>query len=183
MLTAANPVLEAARIYWRDLPHPVNIPDFLLIEATEIPRLILPHMIIAEITRANFDLGRLRLCGHEIARWFRESPEGMDTRSFAALTDPAYTNHMRNLLAELIQRRKPIYCQSVYTLPGLEGGDAPLVVTAERLVLPLADGGTAVECAIIVQTLSASDNRAGPIRMLPPEPGIPVKHGPFEPVA
>lgn len=180
MIMAANPVLKAALEFWRGLPQPVNIPDIRLLDATTIPRAILPHLIIAETTRANFDLSRVRLCGSEIARWFREMPEGMDARAYGALTDPDYMRHMRDLMAELIQRRKPIYYRSVYTLPGLTEGAAENVVTAERLVLPMADGGTPVECVVIVQTLHASDNRAGPIRILPPEPGIKVQHDPFE---
>jgi len=187
MLLAGNPVLQAARDYWRALPKPVNIPDIRLLEAAAIPRIILPHLLIAEITGGNFDLGRLRLCGHEIARWFRELPEGMDARAFAAQTAPAYTRHLRDLLAELLQRRQPLYCQSVYTLPGPVAGAgadaAGNVVTAERIVLPLADGATAVECAIIVETLTARDDSAGPLRLLPPPPGIAVSHGPIEPAA
>ncbi len=180
MLLAANPVLEAAQIFWRALPKPVNIPDIRLLDAAKIPRIILPHIIIAEVSRGSFDLGCFRLCGHEIARWFRELPEGMDAQSFAGLTDPAYVRHMRDLLAEVIQRRQPIYCKSIYTLPPLEPGEPDNVITAERLVLPMADGATAVECTIIVQTLTASDSRAGPLRLLPPEPGMTVSHGPFE---
>ncbi|MCW0234130.1 MAG: hypothetical protein OJJ21_11065 [Ferrovibrio sp.] len=183
MILEANPVLQTALEFWRDLPKPVNIPDIRLLDVAAIPRALLPHLIIAETTNANFDLSRLRLVGAEIARWFREMPEGMDARAYGALTDPAYIRHMRDLMAELIQRRKPIYCRSVYTLPGLTEGDAENIVTAERLVLPLADGATAVECVIVVETLHASDSRAGPIRMLPPEPGIRVQHDPFEPVA
>src|SRR3546814_9098240 len=88
-----------------------------------------PHVMIAEITRGNFDLGQLRLCGHEIARWFRDMPEGMSARDFAALTDAAYMRYMRDLLAELIQRRRPLYCQSVYTLPPEPGAaTAPAAV-------------------------------------------------------
>lgn len=180
MSLEANPVLKAARDFWRTLPMPVNIPDIRLLDVTTIPRIILPHLLIAETTRANFDLGRLKLCGAEIARWFREMPEGMDVKAFGALTDPTYMHHMRDLMAELIQRRKPLYCRSVYTLPGLTDGDPENTVTAERLVMPLADGATAVECIIVVETLQASDSRAGPIRMLPPEPGTRVHHDPFE---
>ena len=72
MLLAANPVLEAAQTFWRALPKPVNIPDIRLLDAATIPRIILPHIIIAEVNRGSFDLGRFRLCGHEIVRWFRE---------------------------------------------------------------------------------------------------------------
>ncbi|MFN4276879.1 MAG: hypothetical protein ACK4FJ_11315 [Ferrovibrio sp.] len=180
MLLAANPVLEAAQMFWRALPKPVNIPDIRLLDAATIPRIILPHIIIAEVNRGSFDLGRFRLCGHEIARWFREMPEGMDAATFAGLADPGYVTYMRDLLAEVIQWRKPVYCKSVYTLPPLEPGETDNVITAERLVLPLADGATAVECTIIVETLTARDSRAGPLRLLPPEPGVTVKHGPFE---
>src|SRR3546814_5338872 len=83
-----------------------------------------PYTTRFRSTRGNFDLGQLRLCGHEIARWFRDMPEGMSARDFAALTDAAYMRYMRDLLAELIQRRRPLYCQSVYTLPP-EPGAAP----------------------------------------------------------
>lgn len=182
MLLDANPVLKTAQDFWRSLPQPVNIPDIRLLDVTTIPPAILPHLIIAETTRANFDLSRLRLCGNEIARWFRELPEGMDAKAFGALTDPAYMRHMRDLMAELIQRRKPIYCRSLYTLPGLTDAGAENIVTAERVVLPFAEGATAVECVIVVETLQATDSRAGPIRMLPPEPGIKVQHEPFESV-
>lgn len=204
MLLAGNPVLQAARDYWSGLPKPVNIPDIRLIDPLAIPRAILPHVIIAELARGNFDLGRLRLCGHEITRWFRDMPEGMDAAEFAALTAPAYTRHMRDMVAELIQRRRPLYCQSVYTLPA-PGGDAPAmtmpaaaggggavaaaevaaetVVTAERVVLPLADGGVAVECLIVVETLSVRGDDGGPFPLLPPAAGVAVRHGPFEVVA
>lgn len=216
MQLAGKPVLQAARDYWRDLPKPVNIPDFRLIDPLAIPRIILPHVLIAEIARSNFDLGQLRLCGHEIARWFRDMPEGMSTQDFAALTDAAYIRHMRDLLAELIQRRRPLYCQSVYTLPpdfGAAPAPAPAaaaksadagsaaragalavaeppaaaatVVTAERVVLPLADGGVAVECVIMVEILSVTGPLAGagPLPLLPPTAGVAVSHGPFELVA
>ncbi|MEK9969809.1 MAG: hypothetical protein VW600_11780 [Ferrovibrio sp.] len=180
MILAGNPVLKLARDFWRGLPMPVNIPDIRLLDPATIPRALLPHLIIAETTHANFDLSRLRLVGSEIARWFRELPEGMDAKAFGALTDPAYMRHMRDLMAELIQRRRPVYCRSIYTLPGLTTDDAPNTVTAERLVLPLADGATAVECVIVAQTLQASDFRAGPLRILPPQPGTEVHHDDFE---
>jgi hypothetical protein len=180
MILAGNPVLTTARDFWRGLPMPFNIPDIRLLDPASIPPLILPHLIIAETTMANFDLSRLRLVGSEIARWFREMPEGMDARAYGALTDRAYMQHMRDLLAELIQRRKPVYCRSVYTLPGLTADDAPNIVTAERLALPMGDGAPTVGCVMIVETLHASDFRAGPLRILPPEPGIAVVHDDFE---
>lgn len=199
MLLAGNPVLQAARDYWCGLPKPVNIPDFRLINPIEIPRVILPHVVIVEVTNGNFDFGRIRLCGHEIARWFREMPEGLDAADYAAMTSPAYIRHLRDLQAELIQRRRPLYCQSIYTLPGEAAPDVPpdaadggtvvverttteTIVTAERLVLPLADGATAVECVILVETLSASGAMDGPLPLLPPAPGVTVTHGPIEPV-
>jgi hypothetical protein len=180
MILEGNPVLKLAHDFWRALPTPVNIPDIRLLDPATIPRALLPHLIIAETTNANFDLSRLRLVGSEIARWFREMPEGMDAKAFGALTDPAYIRHLRDLMAELIQRRKPVYCRSIFTLPGLTPDDAPNIVTAERLALPLADGATAVECVIVVETLHASDFRAGPLRILPPEPGVAVQHSEFE---
>jgi hypothetical protein len=180
MTLAANPVLQTALDFWRRLPQPVNIPDIRLLDVATIPRVLLPHLIIAETTDANFDLSHLRLCGSEIARWFRALPDGMDAKAYGALTDSAYMRHMRALMAKLVEHRKPVYCRSIYTLPGLTDDVAENIVTAERLVLPLADGATAVECVIIVETLQASDSRAGPLRMLPPEPGIAVRHDPFE---
>src|SRR3546814_14970642 len=115
---------------------------------------------------------------------------------------------MRDLLAELIQRRRPLYCQSVYTLPP-EPGAAPApaavtgtavtrgaargsmvavaeppaaagtVVTAERVVLPLADGGVSVECVIMVETLSVTGllAEATPLPLLPPAAGVAVSPG------
>lgn len=180
MIIAANPVLQAAHDFWCSLPQPVNIPDIRLLDVATIPRVILPHLVIAEVTRANFDFGRLRLCGSEITRWFREMPEGMDVKQLAGLTDPLYIRHLRDLMAELIQRRKPIYNRSFYTLPGLTEDDPENLVTTERLVLPMADGGTPVECVVMVQTLHASDSRTAPIRFLPPEPGLAMRHDPFE---
>ncbi|MBS4049169.1 MAG: hypothetical protein KG075_22690 [Alphaproteobacteria bacterium] len=182
MILEGNPVLKAARDFWRDLPKPVNIPDIRLLDVTTIPREILPHLIIAETTHANFDLSRFRLVGSEIARWFRTMPEGMDVKAYGALTDPAYLRHMRDMLAELIQRRRPIYCRSIYTLPA-EGDLPATIVTAERLALPMADGETVVGCVIIVETLHATGGREGPLQLLPPERGIEVRHDPVEAVA
>lgn len=182
MILEGNPVLKAARDFWRGLPHPVNIPDIRLLDVATIPREILPHLIIAETTHANFDLSRFRLVGSEIARWFRALPEGMDAKAYGALTDPAYIRHMRDMLAELIQRRRPLYCRSIYTLPAA-GDSAATIVTAERLVLPMADGGTAVGCVIIVETLHAAGGREGPLQLLPPAPEVTVRHDPVEVVA
>lgn len=182
MILEGNPVLKAARDFWRSLPQPVNIPDIRLLDVATIPREILPHLIIAETTNANFDLSRFRLVGSEIARWFRSLPEGMDARRYGELTDPAYIRHMRDMLAELIQRRRPIYCRSIYTLPA-EGELPATIVTAERLALPMADGATAVGCVIIVETLHATGGRDGPLQILPPPPCVNVRHDPVEVVA
>lgn len=180
MTLDANPVLKAAHDFWCSLPRPLGLPDIRQLDATAIPRKVLPHLIVAETTGADFNLGRLRLAGAEITRWFRELPEGMDAAQYGRLTDAAYIRHMRDLLAELLQHRRPVFCRSFYTLPGLTAGDPPNVVTAERLVLPLADGSHALGCVMVAETLAASDFRAGPLRILPPEPGIEVRHGPFE---
>jgi hypothetical protein len=179
MLLSANPVLEAAHVYWRSLPRAVNIPDIRLIDPATLPREILPHILIAAVSRGNFDLGQLRLCGHEIARWFRDEPEGMAAAALARQNRP-YADYMRQLVTELVRHRQPIYSQSVYTLPGLTDPAESMLVTAERLALPMADGGTAVECIVMVETLSATDDRAGPLRILPPDPTIPMRNGPFE---
>jgi hypothetical protein len=182
MILEGNPVLKAARDFWRSLPQPVNIPDIRLLDVATIPREILPHLVIAETTNGNFDLSRFRLVGSEIARWFRAIPEGMDAKAYGQLTDPAYVRHMRDMLAELIQRRRPIYCRSIYTLPETDSL-AGTIVTAERLALPMADGATAVGCVVIVETLHATGGLSGPLRILPPEPGIDVRHDPVEAVA
>lgn len=181
MILEGNPVLKRACDFWRSQPQPVNIPDIRLLDAASIPREILPHLIIAETLNANFDLSRLRLVGGEIARWFRAMPEGMDARAYGELTDPDYIRHMRDLLAELIQRRRPVYARSLYTLPPVEGM-ATTIVTAERVVLPMADGATAVGCVMIVETLHAAGGQDGPLRLLPPERGVIVQHDEFEPV-
>lgn len=179
MILEGNPVLKAARDFWRSLPQPVNIPDIRLLDVATIPREILPHLIIAETTNANFDLSRFRLVGTEIARWFREMPEGMDAKAYGQLTDPAYIRHMRDTLAELIQRRRPIYCRSLYTLPA--AGDMPAtMVTAERLAMPMADGATAVGCVMIVETLHVTGDLEGPLRLLPPERHVVVRHDALE---
>lgn len=181
MIFEGNPVLKAAHDFWRSLPQPVNIPDIRLLDVAAIPREILPHLVIAETTNGNFDLSRFRLVGSEIARWFRTMPEGMDAKAYGQLTDPAYTRHMRDMLAELIQRRRPIYSRSLFTLPPIDGV-ASTIVTAERVLLPMADGATAVGCVIIVETLHATGGLSGPLRLLPPERGVIVQHDELEPV-
>ncbi len=182
MILEGNPVLKAARDFWRTLPQPVNIPDIRLLDVATIPREILPHLVIVEATNANFDLSRCRLVGSEISRWFRAMPEGMDPRGYGELTDPAYIRYMRDVVAELIQRRKPIYCRSVYTLPADDAVAPSAIVTAERVVMPMADGATAVECIMLVETLHASGGAEGPLQILPPWPGIAVHHDAIEPV-
>lgn len=174
-----NPVLRAAHDFWCGLPQPLGLPDIRQLNASAIPRNVLPHLIVAETTGVDFNLGRMRLAGSEITRWFRELPEGMDAAQYGRLTDAAYIRHMRDLLAELLHHRRPVYCCSTYLLPGLTGADPPNTITAERLVLPLADGSHALACLMVAETLTASDFRAGPLRLLPPEPGIEVHHGPF----
>jgi hypothetical protein len=182
MILEANPILKAASDFWRDLPKPVNIPDICLLDVATIPREILPHLVIVESTHANFDLSRCRLVGSEISRWFRAMPEGMDTKAYGELTDPAYIRYMRDVVAELIQRRRPIYCRSVYTLPADDSMAPSAIITAERIALPMADGATAVECIILVETLHASGDVEGPLQILPPRPGITVRHDAIEAV-
>lgn len=190
-MTLANPVLNAALDFWRRLPaQPAGLPDIRRLDPAAIPQLVLPHLIVAETTGADFNLSRLRLAGAEITRWFRILPEGLDAAAYGSLTTPAYLQHMRDLLAELVRQRRPVFYCSRYILPGLTTGDPPNTVTAERLALPLAHsdrsgddqsgGGDAVGCVMVAETLTASDFRAGPLRLLPPEPGIEVRHGPFE---
>lgn len=195
-MTLDNPVLRAALDFWRSLPsQPAGIPDIRRLDPAAIPQLLLPHLIVAETTGADFNLSRLRLAGAEITRWFRILPEGLDAAAYGSLTTPAYLQHMRDLLAELVRQRRPVYCRSLYILPGLTTGDPPNTVTAERLALPMAHSdrsggdrsggdrsgdGDAVGCVMVAETLTASDFRAGPLRLLPPEPGIEVRHGPFE---
>lgn len=195
MTLDANPVLRAAHDFWRGLRQTIGLPDIRQLDAAAIPRNVLPHLIVAEIAQGDFNLSRLRLAGAEITRWFRELPEDLDAVAYARLTDPAYLQHMRDLLAELVQHRRPVYCRSTYILDGLTTGDPPNIVTCDRLALPMAHGsgahgsgahdggahgGEAIGCVIMVATLTASDFRAGPLRILPPEPGIEVRHGPFQ---
>lgn len=175
-----NPVLKAAHDFWRGLPQPAGIPDIRQLDPTAIPRNLLPHLIVAQITQGDFDLSRLRLAGSEITRWFRELPEGMDAAAYGSLTNQAYMQHMRDLLAELIRHRRPVYCRSTYTLEGLTTGDPPNIVTCHRLALPMGDGSDDVGCVMLAATMTASDFRAGPLRMLPPEPETGVRHDPFE---
>lgn len=179
-----NLVLKTAHDFWCSLRQTIGMADFRHLDPAAIPRLVLPHLIIAEITKGDFDLSRLRFAGSEVTRWFRELPEGMDAAAYGSLTTPAYMQHMRDLLAELMRHRRPVFCRSTYSLPGLTTGDPPNTVTAERLALPMAhgsgaDGDEAVGCVMLVETLTASDFRAGPLRILPPEPEIEVRHGPF----
>lgn len=186
-MTLTNPVLRAALDFWRSLPsQPAGIPDIRRLDPAAIPRILLPHLIVAETTGADFNLSRLRLAGSEITRWFRELPEGLDAAQYGRLTDAAYLQHLRDLLAELVRHRRPVFYRNQYILPGLTPGDPPNTVTAERLALPLAHSdrsgaGDAVGCVMVAGTLTASDFRAGPLRILPPEPGIEVRHGPFLP--
>ncbi|QDO96641.1 hypothetical protein FNB15_04825 [Ferrovibrio terrae] len=175
-----NPVLRAAHDFWCSLRQTSGIPDIRQLDAATIPRTVLPHLIVAQTTQGDFDLSRLRLAGAEITRWFRELPEGMDAAAYGSLTNQAYMQHMRDLLAELIRHRRPVYCRSTYKLPGLTTGDPPNIITCNRLALPMADRGDDVGCVMLAATLTASDFRAGPLRMLPPEPDTDVRHDPFE---
>lgn len=143
MIIDHNPVLAAALAFWRALPQADGMADFRQLEAAAIPRPLLPHLIIAETTQADFDLSRMRFAGSEITRWFRELPEGMDAVAYGSLTSPAYMQHMRDLMAALVRHRRPVFCRSRYTLPGLTTGDPPNTVTAERLALPMAQGSGA----------------------------------------
>ncbi len=180
MTLDANPVLRAALDFWRSLPaQPSGLPEFRRLDPAAIPRELLPHLLVAEITGADFNLSRLRLAGAEITRWFRELPEGLDAADYGRLTDPAYLQHLRDLLADLVRQRRPVFCRSTYTLDGLTTGDPANIVTCDRLALPMADGSEAIGCVMLAATLTASDFRAGPLRILPPEPGLAVRHGAF----
>lgn len=185
MILDSNTILRTAHDFWRGLPQSGGIADFRQLDAAAIPRAVLPHLIIAETTKGDFDLSRLRFAGSEITRWFRELPEGMDAAAYGSLTNQAYMQHMRELLAELIRHRRPVYCRSTYTLQGLTTGDPPNIVICSRLALPMAhgsgaDGGDDVGCVMLAATMTASDFRAGPLRMLPPEPETDVRHDAFE---
>lgn len=171
-----NAVLEGSLAYWRSLPIRSGIPDIRDVNPHTLPRLILPHLVIVQLHDGAFQTAQARYVGYEVARWHREQPEGMDIAQFAQLADTSYVQFLRQLAEMLVRLRQPLYCESLFTLP------KDHTVTTERLVLPFTDGCETVECAMMIQTFSASHEDIAPLRFLPPEAGIGVAHGMVLPV-
>ena len=178
----ANPVLHAALLYWHSLPKEQDgaLPDFLHIVPEAIPHDIPPHLLIAEMTNADFDHGQYLLAGEAIKRWFRLPPEGLDVDHAAKLTPAGYIDHMYEIARELIARRLPLHVITHFRQP-----HQPLVVS-ESVVMPLTRGSDKVECVMIVQLFHAPDAAPTapppePRPLLPPGPEVMVDYEPILP--
>ncbi len=178
----ANPVLHAALLYWLSLPkaHDEALPDFLHIDPEGIPHDILPHLLIAEMSNADFDNGHYLLAGSEIKRWFRLPPEGLDVDHAARITPAGYIDHMYEIARDLVARRMPLHVQTKFHQP-----HQPPVVS-ESVVMPLTRGGDQVECVMIVQVFHSPGAAANapapePHALLPPGADVMVEYSPIRP--
>ncbi|MBP7062808.1 hypothetical protein [Ferrovibrio sp.] len=178
----ANPVLHAALLYWLSLPkaHDEALPDFLHIDAETIPHDILPHLLIAEMSDADFDHGHYLLAGTEIKRWFRLPPEGLDVDHAARITPAGYIDHMYEIARDLVARRMPLHVQTKFLQP-----HQPPVIS-ESVVMPLTRGGDKVECVMIVQVFHSPGAAANapapePHALLPPGADVMVEYSPIRP--
>ena len=138
----ADPVLEALGRYWRGLPATDAVPSRKSLDPIDIPRAILPYVVLAEVGRDGMS-ARYRLVGTKMVSTFGFDFTGRYTHE---IMRGSYLEFINTLFQTLYRERRPVYSESNFRW------DADRSLFTRRLFLPLTGGGDVVSFALIGQT-------------------------------
>jgi hypothetical protein len=146
-----EPVLLEAYSYWESVRGAKDVPDRRDIDPIDMPRFILPHLVLTEIHDG--PRLRLRLIGTEIVRQHRRDNTG---RFYDDFLQGPYLDYLNSLYVELRRSRLPLFSESVFSHV-----DSHLLVS--RLILPLTLAGSDIRIGLAVQVFKATGGRPSPI--------------------
>jgi hypothetical protein len=151
-LFSRDPVLVAAYRYWDGKRAGRPMPDRRDVDPLDMPKFILPHLALIEIT--DDDRLKLRLVGTEIVRHHKRDNTG---RCADEYLEGKYLAYVNALYAELRTKAAPMFAASRFRHPDNH-------VDTSRLLLPLTRGGTAVRIVLLAQIFQyGRDRRGAPI--------------------
>lgn len=147
---ADEPLLLDAAIYWAAKRSSRGMPLRRDLSPIDMPRPLLPHLVIAELEPAPFRV-RFRLVGTEMVTRYGRDFTGLTIEDFMT---GAYADYISGLFRKVRDSGQPVYSES--TFKWNDGGYG----RTRRLMLPLSvDGGEAVQQVLVAQVWTASDGR------------------------
>jgi hypothetical protein len=146
-----EPILLALYTYWEAVRGGKDVPDRRDIDPIDMPRFILPHLVLTEIHDG--PRLRLRLIGTEIVRQHRRDNTG---RFYDDFLQGPYLDYLNSLYVELRRSRLPLFSESVFSHVG-----SHLLVS--RLILPLTHAGSDVRIGLAAQVFKATGGHPPPI--------------------
>lgn len=124
-----DPILSDLASYWLARRGERSMPDRRDIDPLHMPRQVLPHLALLELTAdSRF---RFRLVGTEVVSRLGFNPVG---RLVSDVFRDAYRNYMEGALEMTAREQAPVYCESNFLWD--PGG----VMHTRRLLLPLRHG-------------------------------------------
>lgn len=160
---ADEPLLMDAAIYWSTKRSARLMPLRSDLSPIDMPRRLLPHLMIAEFTGEPFTI-RYRLMGTEMVREFGEDFTG---RTAADISSGDYLAYVEGLYRSVHDTRSPVYSESTFRWD--TGGWRH----TRRLMLPLAlDETDIVRQVLVAQVWPRAVDPAG--RNNPPPLGSPI---------
>ena len=136
--------------YWRSKCQGGNLPGREAIDPAEI-RLLLPHVIIAELEAAPFGI-RYRLVGTAVAKTHKDDFTGRTHDQVVSLAGAGLEDSYRRAM----ERAAPVFGRS-----GLNAGDQTWI-GFEYAILPLSGHGCAVDRWLVIEVPNALEPRTLP---------------------
>jgi hypothetical protein len=115
------------------------MPDRRDIDPVDMPRFVLPHLVLTEILE---DMRmRVRLIGTEVTRQHRRDNTGKFTHEYL---QGEYLDYVTALYTQLHRSRRPLFSESIFH-------HATSNLLTSRLILPLTLGGCEVRIGLAAQ--------------------------------
>lgn len=129
-----DPLLLQLYSYWKERREGTRPPERSSIDPVDMPRAVLPYLMLAEFEGPDDELPRVRyrLVGTAIGERYGGDFTGHYLDDVAA---PHYCALLRQLYGQMRDAARPIYVESVFSI-----GDMPAVDT-RRIYLPIARHG------------------------------------------
>lgn len=136
-------VLLAAARHWAALRRCRRMPDHADLDAIQLPRFILPHLVLAEPAEGKAGAIRFRLVGTAMVERFQTDFTG---RTTADVMSGSYRIYIESLFSRCLEREAPVYSESTFRW------DVAGFATTRRLMMPLSRGAESARMILVAQT-------------------------------
>lgn len=126
-----DPLLQSLYDYWLSRRHGHVAPDRRDIDPLDMPRTLLPHLLLVELEGAAPRV-RYRLIGTEISTRYGEDFTG---RYLDEVSGPYYRDLLQGIYRRMREQVRPIYAEGLFYIGGT------VIAKTCRLYLPLAQDG------------------------------------------